>query len=279
VSFHLGAEISTIEMEASLNPDQLREAELRANQVLFENRPVSVSFHEPGEEAGLRRAIERPGVLRVVSIDSLDRCACGGTHVRSTGEIGAILLGKTEKIRGNLRVEFLCGMRAVRRARADLDALSKIARVLSCGVDESPALVANQLERLQESEKAHRRAVLELAEAHGREAWARATPAASGARRGFKAVESGPITDELRAFAQSFTTGSRSVFIVTTNRPPSILLAVSADFGRNAGALLKTALTAVNGRGGGGATLAQGSVATSELLAQVVAAIESALGD
>ena len=63
----------------------------------------------PPQVQGLRKASEREGTLRIVSIDGLDRSACGGTHVRATGEIGAVLLRKLEKVRQTVRVEFLCG--------------------------------------------------------------------------------------------------------------------------------------------------------------------------
>ena len=70
-------------------------------------------------------------MLRIVSIEGLDRSPCGGTHVRATGEIGVLLIRKLDKVRGNVRIEFLCGMRAVRRARRDFEALSRIARLFS----------------------------------------------------------------------------------------------------------------------------------------------------
>ena len=123
----------------ALEPEQLREAERRANQIVFENRPVTISFQHSSEDLGLRKPTEREGEVRIISIQDLDRSACGGTHVRATGEIGPILLRKLDRIRGNLRIEFLCGGRAVARARADFEALSQIARVFSAPLDEAPA--------------------------------------------------------------------------------------------------------------------------------------------
>jgi Ser-tRNA(Ala) deacylase AlaX len=125
VSFHLGAESSTIDVTRALEPAQLREAERRANEIVFENRPVTVSYQHSSEDLGLRKPTEREGEVRIISIQDLDRSACGGTHVRATGEIGPILLRKLDRIRGNLRIEFLCGGRAVGRAREDFEALSK----------------------------------------------------------------------------------------------------------------------------------------------------------
>ena len=110
VSFHLGQEISTIDLEAaSIESRGVRHVESRANQIVCENRPVIVQFEEAAEARGLRKPSEREGTLRIVSIEGLDRSACGGTHVHATGEIGAILIRKLEKVRQTMRVEFLCG--------------------------------------------------------------------------------------------------------------------------------------------------------------------------
>ena len=111
VSFHLGAEASTIDVEAppQFDPARLVEAESRANALIFENRRVSVSYHDGREDnLRLRKPSEREGIIRVVTIEDLDRSACGGTHVAATGEAGPILIRKLDRIRGNLRIEFLC---------------------------------------------------------------------------------------------------------------------------------------------------------------------------
>jgi alanyl-tRNA synthetase len=85
VSFHLGAESSTIDISRALDSGQLLQAERRANQIVFENRPVTVSFQHSSEDLGLRKPTEREGQVRIISIRDLDRSACGGTHVRATG--------------------------------------------------------------------------------------------------------------------------------------------------------------------------------------------------
>ena len=147
VSFHLGAESATVDLEGgSVDARTVVEAERRANQVVAENRAMDVRFEDASTAQGLRKPSERAGTLRIVSIDGLDRSACGGTHVRTTGEIGPILLRRTEKIRQSVRVEFVCGGRAVRRARADFEALSRIAQLFSAPLDEVAPMVAAQLD-------------------------------------------------------------------------------------------------------------------------------------
>jgi alanyl-tRNA synthetase len=129
-------------------------------------------------------------------------------------------------------------------------------------------LVATQLEKLQDSEKARRRLATELAQARGRELYAATAPGPDGVRKVVRRVAS--LADELRAEAQSFTTGQKSVFLAMGENPPAVMLAASSDSGINAGEFLKAALAKAGGRGGGSATMAQGSVPSKDLLDQFV---------
>jgi len=273
VSFHLGADACTIDIQRdSLSAEEVRKVEKRANEIVMENRAVTVTFHDAQEDLGLRKASDREGELRVVGIADLDRSACGGTHVRTTGEIGPIVIRKLDRIRGIVRVEFLCGMRAVVRARRDYEALQAVSRALSCPLDEAPALVAAQQERLQSAEKARARLATELAKAEGRELWSSTAPGASGRRFASRTVSA--FNDETRALAQSFIAGASSCFMAIAEDPPGILLATSADSGLHAGNLLKAAVTRQGGRGGGNAALAQGSVPSKEALDAARAELE-----
>jgi alanyl-tRNA synthetase len=274
VSFHLGADASTIDLEGgSVDTEKLRDAERRANQVVFENRLVSVRFQEAAEAEGLRKASERTGTLRIVSIEGLDHSACGGTHVRATGEIGPILLRKLDRVRQSVRVEFLCGGRAVRRSRADYEALNQAAQVFSAPLDDVPALVAAQMDAARTLEKSLRKLELDLAAYRGRELYENTVPDPDGIRRVTEQLTAGSL-ENLRALAQSFTAQPRSVFIAALAQPPSVLLAASADSGMDAGKVLKTALAEAGGRGGGNARLAQGSVPDAQRLAAVLAGLK-----
>jgi alanyl-tRNA synthetase len=275
VSFHLGADSATIDIEgAPVEARTLRETERRANEIIWENRPVGVRFEHAAEVQGLRKPSEREGTLRIVSIEGLDRSACGGTHVRSTGEIGVVLLRKLEKIRQSVRVEFLCGDRAVRRARADYEALTKAAQLFSSPLDEVPAAVAALQESARATEKSAKKLALDLAGYQGKELYATTTAGEDGVRRVVRQVERSNL-EELRAVAQNFTAQSKAVFVATLNDPPSVLLAASEDAGVDAGKLLKAALTAAGGRGGGNARMAQGSVANAAALADVLSRINA----
>ena len=277
LSFHLGAETSTIDLDApNLTPEQVRRAELRANEIVWRNRPIAVAYEEAGQAEGLRKESARTGTLRIVSIEACDRSACGGTHVKATGEIGLILLRKLEKVHGKLRAEFLCGSRAVRRARADYDALSRCARVFSASLDATPALVAALDEKLTASEKASKRLAREVAVGRGRELYRATEPDGAGLRRVVRGIERGPMPDELRTEARSFTSEGPAVFLALCAEPPSVLLATAPATGLHAGNLLKAALAAVGGRGGGNAQLAQGSVPSADALRQLERTLKEA---
>ena len=270
VSFHLGADSATIDLEGGAVDARIAAAvEARANEIVWENRPVGVVYEDAAGVQGLRKASDREGTLRIVAIEGLDRSACGGTHVRATGEIGTVLLRKREKVRQTVRVEFLCGGRAVRRARADYEGLNRVAQLFSASLDEAPGMVAAQLETARAADKARRKLELDLAAYQGKELYHNTAPGPDGVRRLVRHAPAGSL-DELRALAQNFTAQSRAIFVATLAQPPSVLLAASADAGIDAGQKLKAALAEVGGRGGGTARMAQGSVPDSALLDRVV---------
>ena len=93
ISVHFGEDYSTLDVDAELvTRDEMIAAEQRANEIVAEARPVHMTFEDATAATDLRKPSDRPGTLRVVTIDRLDRSACGGTHVRNTAEIGAVLL-------------------------------------------------------------------------------------------------------------------------------------------------------------------------------------------
>jgi alanyl-tRNA synthetase len=262
VSFHLGSEVCTIDVTApSLAARQIEQAEERCAEIVSEARPLAITFEDAA--AGLRKESQRTGTLRVVAIDGIDRSACGGTHVRTTAEIGPVAIRKTEKIRGNTRLEFVCGLRAQRHGRADFRSLLELSRLLSVPAAETPALVASQLERIKALEKANQRLAAEIAQREGRELWAATAPGPDGVRRVTQRLD---IDDTLRTRAQAFAAEGKAAFLAVSLNPPAILLAASADSGIHAGDRVKAAVSAAGGRGGGNQLLAQGSLpATANL--------------
>ncbi|HME07920.1 MAG TPA: hypothetical protein VKG25_12770 [Bryobacteraceae bacterium] len=275
VSFHLGAQSSTIDVAvAELDSRQLLAVEERANSLVFENRPVTVEYGQASDDLGLRKATNRTGTIRLVTISGLDRSACGGTHVRATGEIGPVLLRKLDKMRGNVRIEFLCGLRAVRQARADYNGLSAVARIFGAPLEDTPTLALAQEEKLRDTEKQRKKTAADLAHMRGRRLYLEAVPDSAGLR--WAVLRLPALTEDTRIEAQSFTVGEKSVFLAAGENPPSILLATSKDSGIVAGERLKPLLAASGGRGGGNAALAQGSVSSIKDLEFVIRTLTSA---
>lgn len=275
LSVHFGPEVSTLDLgTADVSAEQLRTIEHRANAIIVEGRPVSVTFEDAASVGGLRKAPDRGGVLRIVSIDGLDRSACGGTHVRSTAEIGVLLLRGQEKVRQSTRIEFVCGHRAVRRARRDFEVLQEIARGMSASPDEAAPLVEGQREQLRTLQSAVRRLQAEVDANRARERHGAAVPDAKGRRVLRERTREGS-PDAWRDFALAYCMLPGAVFIGVSESPPSVLLAVSADAGIDAGQALRGALAAAGGRGGGSPRMAQGSVPSREALDDVVARLET----
>jgi alanyl-tRNA synthetase len=275
VSVHFGRESSTLDLDAAtLAQAQVVEAERRANEIAVENRPVEVSFEEAGQAEGLRKASGRAGTLRIVTIQDLDRSACGGTHVRATGEIGPILLRRVERIKRQVRLEFLCGARAVGRARTDLDLLAGIAGPLSASIDELPALLDAQRAELKTSASVRRELEEQVSGYRARELHAAAAVRASGLRV-VEVREDGMTVDALRGLARAVAALPRVAFVGAAGDPATLMVAFSEDSGLDAGALLRSAIQPVGGRGGGNARLAQGTVPAEVLGAALHRLVEA----
>jgi alanyl-tRNA synthetase len=277
VSVHFGPEYSTLDLDAeSVSRAQIVAAEERANAVVAEARPVSVTFEDAAAAAGLRKASERQGTLRIVSIDAVDRSACGGTHVRSTAEIGPMLIRSTERVRKSTRVEFVCGARALRRARRDYETLNAIATSLSSAIDDAGPLVTAQAERVKELESARKKLDRDLSVFRARERYDAATPDTGGTRT--IVIRDADSMDEVKTLAQAALALPRVVVVGALTTPPSVFLASSEDSGVDAGKMLKERLAAAGGRGGGSPRMAQGSVPDTAAVESIVAALVNRAG-
>src|SRR5258708_5442071 len=125
-----GSEICTIDLRGPEPTEEILEgAERAANTVVFEDRPVNVRYGTADEFAklGVRKEVDRKGILRAIEIEAADLQPCGGTHVKRTGQIGVILGRRCTKVRQDWRVEFVFGRRAERVARHDFQVLRQTA--------------------------------------------------------------------------------------------------------------------------------------------------------
>ncbi|MDU0200464.1 alanyl-tRNA editing protein [Paenibacillus sp. MAH-36] len=139
VSFHLGTDYATIDVEQpELSPDQLAAIEREVNEQIYKNRTVT-SYFVTDEELAKLPLVKQPKVtenIRIVEIQGVEYNACGGTHVSSTGEIGMIKLLKAEKQKGNTRIYFKCGYRALQEFNDSLKILGALSIKFNTGKDE-----------------------------------------------------------------------------------------------------------------------------------------------
>jgi len=148
LSSHLGEIISTIDVNIeNINSEQIMQVEQLANQICFENRIVKQFFLNQNEigKYSLRAQPSKGDKTRIVEIDNFDIDPCGGTHVSSTGQVGVIKIITWEKIRGNLRFEFLAGKRSI----DDYQKKWKINRDISNLLTESQDNLLTSVEKLQ----------------------------------------------------------------------------------------------------------------------------------
>jgi len=263
VSFHMGDESCTIDLEtAGLNAVQAEKAEWLANQVIAEDRPVKIRF-VPLEEArqlGLRKLPpKQTGDLRLIDITDFDLTACGGTHVRATGQIGGILLRKIEKVNQGMSVEFVCGLRAVATARRDYRALTEAAAVYSSHIYDVPEQIRKSLAETKAAGKAQHKLLEELAELHAERMLARS----SGSPRIITGLFAERDAVFIKLLAQKLTAGKSDVVALLASGvgQPTLVFAQSPGQKFNMGQRMKDAMEQLGGRGGGSADLAQGGLA------------------
>ncbi len=267
VSFHMGEESCTIDLDGkSLSSDQVRRAEQRANGIIFEGRVVSVRFvsHQEAGGLGLRKLPpEGRQRLRLVEIDNYDLCACGGTHLRNTGQVGTILLRKVEKVKQGVRVEFVCGERALRHARRDYETLGEAAALYSSHLWSLPEQVRKSLEELKAAGKIQHKLLEEVAELRADAMLAESAPV-----NGVQIVAQVLPDRDLvftKMLAQKIAGASSAVALLGCGAgQPAIVFAQSRGGPFDMGALMKQEMTRLGSRGGGSRELAQGGVASPE---------------
>jgi alanyl-tRNA synthetase len=270
ISFHLGHTVSTIDLAAETPDEQaailaaLPVVEHYVNQRIAENLPVSTATvsHDEAQtllaEGKLRKLPPRQGPIRLIEIPGLDLNACGGTHVRALGEIGGLLLRATERVRKALRVEFVCGLRAVAAARQDFTALSAAAAALSVKRDDVPTVAERLLAESKAAAKSQQKLREELAHHQ-------AVQLAVEERidRGLRLVQrTFPDRDAeyIKLLASRLVASvpqTAAVFLSTMHEPAALVIACSRSLPGECGERLREALAPLGLRAGGSSDMAQ----------------------
>ena len=261
VSFHLGVAASTIDLAgAALAPEQAAAAEDLANQVIWEDRPVLARFVSPEELAQLplRKPPQVDGPVRVVSVPDFDHSACGGTHPRSTGGVGLVHIRRWERRADAVRVEFLCGDRAVRDLRWKNATLARMAGLFSVGADELEAAVA----RVRDAEeRARKRLDIAGEQLIGYEAQDLIAHAdLVGIMRVVRQSYADRGLEEVRALAKAISAGGCVALLGLRAEKTQLIFARAEALDLDCGRLLRETLAAFGGRGGGQPALAQGGL-------------------
>ncbi len=273
VSFHLGRESSTIDLAApAVGSQHLEAAERRVNEIIFEDRPIGIRFGTAEElaAAGIRKQVQREGTLRAIEVEGFDRQPCGGTHASRTGQVGLLLLRKSEKWKGNWRVEFVCGFRALRSARLDAALLGESARLLTCGATEVPSMVERALDERQATHRARQRLTEELAELQA--LMLLATDRRAG-KAGRPSVVCKVLEDQDPSYMRIIATkivGQPAMRVLLATREGHVIFAQSNGLDADMNALLRECLAAFGGKGGGTRDFAQGSVGKAADVARLL---------
>lgn len=275
VSFHMGAESCTIDLATpNLSREQIIQAEELANHVVFEDRPVSIRFvkADQAQELGLRKIPELgKAELRLIDIQDFDLTACGGTHVARTGEIGAILLRKTEKTKQGVRVEFVCGVRALHTARKDYESLNQAAELFSAHIWDVPQQLRKMLDDVKAERKSKQQLLEELAHLNAQRLLGEA-PEENGIRVISHAFPERDLSF-IKLVAQQATRSGRKVivFLGCGTPSPGMVFAQTPGLPFDMSAQIKQATALAGGRGGGTKDLAQGGAQDATKLQMAIA--------
>jgi len=262
VSFHLGKGISTIDLAApSVVLRQIEAAERRTNEIIFENRPVVIRFGTAQQlaESGIRKKVDREGILRAIEIEGFDRQPCGGTHLARTGQAGLTLLRKLERSREHWRIEFVAGYRALAAARSDFATLTQAASLLSCALADVPAGITKIIEDRRTSNTAIKHLEERLANLEAQSLLQQHPETSSGPRL-ILAMPPDATPAYLALLAAKLVAEKNVIALLVGRESGHVAAARSAELTQDLGATLRESLREFNGKGGGAKHFAQGAL-------------------
>ena len=284
VAFHLGSDDTTVDLDRFVGEEQARAAERLANDVVWQARPVRVSSLGAAE-ARAQGLEPPPGVetdIRVVEAEGFDRQPCGGTHPRTTAEVGVVVVSSLERYKGGTRVHFVCGGRVLAAFARRQQVLDQLVSTLSAPLADLPS-VARKLKDDFSSAERRARSLLEralegdarrlLAQAHG----GGATPTRDSPAVVVQAFDGWPA-EELRVLATHLVALAPAVALLGSRSDKAhLVFAQSEGLPHDIPALLKAAVEHLGGRGGGRGNLAQGGGDRVERLDEALAQAQAAL--
>jgi alanyl-tRNA synthetase len=256
LSFHLGEGASTLEIGLrQISETDAERVEKRANEIVSEDREIK-TFFVPADKIStipLRRPPKKEGRIRVVEVSGFDYSACGGTHCRRTGEIGLIKINRWDRIRGNIRFEFLCGHRAFEDYGSKNRTVVAISSKLSVQERDISPSVEKMLQEIRQAKKKMRKLQEQLAVLEARELVQKATG------RIIKQVWTEKSSEEGKLLALNIIrAGDFAVlFGIRGAENDRLILASSETLPLDMRELIPLVFSRVGGKGGGSSSLVE----------------------
>lgn len=253
VGFHMGRDTVTIDFNCAITAETLAEVERSANEVIWENRPINVSWPDAESLAALpyRSKKELSGDVRIVECPGVDICACCGTHVKSAGEIGLIKLLSVHPFREGVRIEMLSGKRAYDYVCTAVEQNGAVGAMLSAKAEATAAAVKRVQEELAAANYRlvglENRVFADIAEKYAGEADA-------------LIFEDGLSSDGVRRLADAVMSRCSGLCAVFSGSDGEAYKYALGQKDGDLRALTKEMNTALHGRGGGKPFFSQGSV-------------------
>lgn len=255
VGFHIGSDAVRMDTSVPISAEGLREAELAANRIVWQNVPVLITYPTREELARMtyRSKKEIEGQVRIVTIPGADVCACCGTHTAATGAVGQIKILAAENYKGGVRLSIVCGERALLAAQAMRQRQADIGALLSAKPSETAHAVHRVYDEYTALKFAHFGLCSELFDALA----AQVAPGADAIR-----IVPGLDPDGLHRLAARLSEATTGLCAALTANEKGTGYCL-AQAGGDVRALTKALNTALNGRGGGKPGICQGSCAAA----------------
>jgi len=280
ISFHMGQESSTIDIEiARPSSGQMEEAQMLACGIVFQNRAIHIltTDRENLSALGVRKGSDREGAIRVIDVENFDRSPCGGTHVRSTGEIGLICILNFERYKGGTRVEFVSGGRALRSFWKNQELLKTLGGLYSAPPESTPEMTEKLLQAkmaLSRENENLRDQLLEMEAAELFKDAAKTAYAFTVCR-----TYSGRSLETVKTLAQKLVARPGTLAILAITDASQVVVARSKDLQGSCNDAIKRAISKLGGKGGGRPELAQAGGFHAESLGAWLQALEDYFRD
>ena len=264
IGFHMNEDDVFIDLDKELTEEELLKAELYTNEIIWENRPVHISYMDSTEAVKLKDKMRKfnsklTGTLRIVSVEDADICTCCGTHPPFTGMLGSVKVIRHEKHKGGCRVEFVCGSRALADADKKNSTLLAVAQWLSVKPEQVPDALAKLKADLLAQLDDVKSKLLKIEEAQLQELYENAPTNAAGTK--ILAVPlDGHDAKDIKVFLPKATALEHTICLLVAAKPERIsyAAALGAATEGDCRVLIKLLNEAFGGRGGGKSDCAQG---------------------